>query len=36
MAAMLQRAFEREGYLVSVAHDGEQALPWGCWAAWTR
>jgi DNA-binding response OmpR family regulator len=29
MAAMLQRALEREGYLVSVAHDGEQALSMG-------
>lgn len=29
MAAMLQRALEREGYLVSVAHDGEQALSLG-------
>jgi DNA-binding response OmpR family regulator len=26
MAALVQRALEREGYLVSVAHDGEQAL----------
>lgn len=29
MAAMLQRALEREGYLVSVAYDGEQALSMG-------
>lgn len=29
MASMLQRALEREGYLVSVAHDGDQALTMG-------
>ncbi len=29
MASMLRRALEREGYLVSVAHDGEQALSMG-------
>lgn len=29
MAAVLQRALKREGYLVSVAHDGEQALSMG-------
>lgn len=29
MASMLRRALEREGYLVSVAHDGEEALSMG-------
>jgi DNA-binding response OmpR family regulator len=29
IATMLQRALEREGYLVSVAHDGEEALSMG-------
>jgi len=29
MASMLRRALEREGYLVSVAQDGEQALSMG-------